>query len=66
MSCFFLVMILFFFAVDVTVVFPFIYLKSVKNAIDYINFIHATICDENSHRMSEERSTNNNRPCNLY
>ena len=32
-----------------------------NNAIDYVDFLHATLCDEISHSMLEERSTNPNR-----
>ena len=40
--------------------------KGVKNVIDYVDFIHATVCVEISHMMLEERKTNPNRTCNLF
>ena len=41
-------------------------MKSVRNAIDCVDFRHAMVCDEISHRMLEERTTNPNRTCNLF
>ena len=66
---FFAVMILFFFfPVDVTVFFSRLITccEKRKNAIDYVNVIHAIVCDEISHRMLEKRSTNPNRTFNLF